>query len=57
MAYIHSEEDVSTEAAGAKAGINPMFGEWRQRFDFPPVPTGGRAGRRGPLSRRPSARP
>jgi len=44
MTDIHSEEDVATEAAGAKAGFNPMFGEWRQRFDFPPVPHRGTGG-------------
>jgi Holliday junction resolvase RusA-like endonuclease len=36
---------ISIEAAGARAGLNPMMGEWRGRFEFPPVPHGspGRA--------------
>jgi hypothetical protein len=25
------------EAKGAKAGLNPMFGDWQRRFDFAPV--------------------
>ncbi len=32
------------EAAGAHAGINPMFGEWRQTFDFAPVAHRGSGG-------------
>lgn len=44
MANIHREEDLAIEAAGTKVGINPMFGEWRQRFDFPPVPHRGTGG-------------
>lgn len=40
----HGDEPFEIEAAGAKAGINPMFGEWRQRFDFAPVPHRGSGG-------------
>lgn len=25
------------EAKGARAGLNPMFGDWQKRFDFAPV--------------------
>ncbi len=28
------------ERGGAKAGLNPMFGDWQHRFEFPPVPYG-----------------
>ena len=28
------------EREGANSGINPMFGEWKQSFDFSPVPYG-----------------
>lgn len=28
------------EREGAKAGLNPMFGRWRLRFEFPPIPYG-----------------
>ncbi len=34
------------ELKGADAGLNPMFGEWRQRFDFPPVPYGAGGAKR-----------
>lgn len=40
----HGDEAFETEAAGAKAGLNPMFGEWSQRFDFAPVPHRGTGG-------------
>ncbi|MCL4502530.1 MAG: RusA family crossover junction endodeoxyribonuclease [Deltaproteobacteria bacterium] len=31
------DEQFEIEARGAAARINPMFGEWRQRFDIEPV--------------------
>ena len=31
------EEPIEIEARGAAEGINPMFGEWRQKFDLEPV--------------------
>lgn len=31
------DEPSEIEARGAAEGINPMFGEWRQRFDLEPV--------------------
>ena len=31
------DEPFEIEARGAAEGINPMFGEWRQRFDLEPV--------------------
>jgi hypothetical protein len=34
------DEPFHREAAGAKAGINPMFGEWQRKFEFAPVPHG-----------------
>ncbi|WP_316395242.1 RusA family crossover junction endodeoxyribonuclease [Bradyrhizobium sp. 33ap4] len=37
-------EPFEIEATGAQAGVNPMFGEWRQRFDFAPVPHRGGGG-------------
>jgi len=40
----HGDEAFEIEAAGAKAGINPMFGGWSQRFDFAPVPHRGTGG-------------
>lgn len=40
----HGDGAFETEAAGAKAGFNPMFGGWRQRFDFAPVPHRGTGG-------------
>lgn len=44
---MHSEEAVEHERNGANAGLNPMFGDWQQRFDFAPVPysKGGEARR------------
>ena len=44
MTNIHGDEAFQIEAAGAKACLNPMFGEWRQRFAFPPVPHRGSGG-------------
>jgi Holliday junction resolvase RusA-like endonuclease len=32
------ETPLEIERRGAVAGVNPMFGEWRQRYNFPPVP-------------------
>jgi len=40
----HGDEAFETEAAGAKAGLNPMFGSWSQRFDIEPVPHRGTGG-------------
>lgn len=40
----HGDEAFATEEAGAKAGLNPMFGGWSQRFDFAPVPHRGTGG-------------
>ncbi len=34
------DEPLHREAAGAKAGTNPMFGEWQRKFEFAPVPHG-----------------
>lgn len=31
------DESLEIEARGAAEGINPMFGEWRQKFDLEPV--------------------
>lgn len=31
------DEPFQIEARGAAAGINPMFGEWRQKFEIEPV--------------------
>lgn len=33
-----SLNSLEIESRGAEAGINPMFGEWRQTFAFAPVP-------------------
>lgn len=41
---LHGDEPFKIEAAGALAGINPMFGEWSQRFDFAPVSHQGMGG-------------
>ncbi len=41
---LQGDEPFEIEAAGAQSGINPMFGEWRQRFDFAPVPHRGTGG-------------
>jgi len=37
-AAMHSEDAIDQERKGADAGLNPMFGDWQQRFDFAPVP-------------------
>lgn len=44
---MHSDEAIEHERKGADAGLNPMFGDWQQRFHFPPVPysKGGEARR------------
>lgn len=44
MSNINGDEAFEIEATGARAGINPMFGEWRQRFAFAPVPHRGSGG-------------
>lgn len=41
------EQALAMEAAGAAAGLNPMFGEWKNTFRFPPVPYGNREAQRG----------
>lgn len=33
-------DPLEIEAAGAKAGVNPMFGEWQHTFQHAPVPYG-----------------
>ncbi|MFX0198696.1 MAG: RusA family crossover junction endodeoxyribonuclease [Candidatus Hodarchaeota archaeon] len=33
----HMDQLFEIEARGAAEGINPMFGEWRQKFDLEPV--------------------
>jgi hypothetical protein len=35
-----SDQPFENEAKGAKAGLNPMFGDWQHRFRFAPVPYG-----------------
>ncbi|GEM_PF-1449161 len=44
---VHSDEPFDQERKGADAGLNPMFGDWQQRFHFAPVPysKGGEARR------------
>lgn len=44
---MHSDDAIEHERKGANAGLNPMFGDWQQRFNFPPVPysKGGEARR------------
>ena len=41
------DEQLRLERQGADAGLNPMFGEWQHRFEFPPVPYGNGAAQRG----------
>ncbi|NBW08321.1 MAG: RusA family crossover junction endodeoxyribonuclease [Caulobacteraceae bacterium] len=41
------ERALEMEAAGAAAGLNPMFGEWTHAFKFAPVPYGNGAAKRG----------
>jgi len=41
------DEQLRRERQGAVAGLNPMFGEWQHRFEFPPVPYGNGAAQRG----------
>lgn len=45
------ERALDIEAAGAKAGLNPMFGEWSHKFNFAPVPYGNGAAKRGEFRR------
>src|SRR5215207_3309555 len=45
------DEQLRLEREGADAGLNPMFGEWQKRFDFPPVPYGNGAAQRGDFRR------
>lgn len=35
---MHSDDAIKKERNGADAELNPMLGDWQQRFDFPPVP-------------------
>lgn len=44
---ISFDEQLRLERQGADAGLNPMFGEWQHRFEFPPVPYGNGAAQRG----------
>lgn len=44
---ISFDEQLRLEREGADANLNPMFGEWQMRFDFPPVPYGNGAAQRG----------
>lgn len=44
---ISFDDQLALERTGANAGLNPMFGEWRHRFEFPPVPYGNGAAQRG----------
>ena len=44
---ISFDEQIRLEREGADAGLNPMFGEWQQRFDFAPVPYGNGSAQRG----------
>jgi hypothetical protein len=41
------DEQARRERKGADGGLNPMFGEWQQRFNFSPVPYGSGAAQRG----------
>ena len=41
---LHGDKPFEIEAAGSKAGLNPMFGEWRHRFDFAPIAHRGSGG-------------
>ena len=34
------DDAYENERKGAEAGLNPMFGDWQHRFEFPPVPYG-----------------
>lgn len=34
---MHSDEAFEHERKGADAGLNPMFGDWKHRFDFAPI--------------------
>ena len=43
---LHGDEAFEREAAGARAGLNPMFGEWSRAFPFAPVTYGAGADRR-----------
>ncbi|MNR90633.1 Endodeoxyribonuclease RusA [compost metagenome] len=45
------ERALEIEAAGAKAGLNPMFGEWAHTFNFAPVPYGNGGAKRGEFRR------
>ena len=40
------EEPFHTESKGAENGVNPFFGEWRQRFRFSPVASTAKPERR-----------
>lgn len=41
-----TSNQIAIERAGAKAGFNPVFGEWRQRFKTSPVPYSASSERR-----------
>jgi Holliday junction resolvase RusA-like endonuclease len=40
------DDQLRLERDGANAGLNPMFGEWQQTFDFAPVPYGNGGAKR-----------
>lgn len=44
---ISFDEQLRLERGGAETGLNPMFGEWEQRFDLAPVPYGNGSAQRG----------
>jgi hypothetical protein len=37
---VEKKDAYEHERAGANVGLNPMFGDWQHRFEFPPVPYG-----------------
>lgn len=37
MTTMHSDEAIAHEGRGADEGLNPMFGDWQHRFNFPPI--------------------
>jgi|Cruoilmetagenom7_1024161.scaffolds.fasta_scaffold41377_1 Holliday junction resolvase RusA-like endonuclease len=41
-----TENPFLIESSGASKGVNPFFGEWRQKFKFPPVASTAKADRR-----------
>lgn len=45
-------DQIDVERKGAVAGLNPMFGEWRQTFNFEPVSYSNRGDARADFKRR-----